>query len=477
MTSRRRGWECVAAGLLFAAVATAINGLVWGVGDHGIVAAFHGERLVGDLLEAGRDRHPSLLWAVLGALPAAWGWHAVHGASLAVTGAALLAIGRRITPVGARPWLALAVLAPAHIALGGAPTLDPLLLPRGVALPLELLAVLLALDRRWAGAWALAGLALAVHAPSGVPVVAGLAMAWWPGRRALWPPLVALFGALPAVWMADVRSRLEPMDPEWWALVQARLAHHADPASWGAVVWLTAAAWLAVAVWGLRGTALTRIGAGMLAWMVLGGALAAAHIPLFVNLEPWQVGRFVVIGGALALARRGHWLLVLIAALTFTVTAERPRWLPEGPTGDVAALARWAQGTEPGALFVIPPDLESFRPLARRPNTGTAKDGGELQFDRQLALRWRDRMTALCGCDPIDPLTSERTPGARRRGLSARVARGYAALSAEAVVDIARSVDAQWIVREVGAIPPRLDGQQAVARFGALAVYPVATAD
>ena len=46
--------------------------------------------------------------------------------------------------------------------------------------------------------------------------------------------------------------------------------------------------------------------------------------------------------------------------------------------------------------------------------------------------------------------------------------------SAAALAALARDAGARWIVRRVGAIPPRVGGQQAAARFGSLAVYPVA---
>ena len=484
----RRG-EVFVAALLFAVLATVINGLQWGVGDHGIIAALVGDRLPGDLLEHARDRHPSLQWPLLAWVPAPLGWNALHLLALAATGAALFGLGRRMMPDShLGPWIALALVAPANVALGGAPTLDSLLVPRGLALPLELLAVSLALERRWLGAWLLVGIAVDLHAPSGVALGVGMLAAWWPERDRWWTPGLAVFAAAPVLVLSGAAGRLAPMDLPWWGLAQARLAHHVDPGSWAPAVWIEAAIWLLLAVAGLRtGPAiLRRLGLGLLGWMLVAGLAGLAfHVPLLVNLEPWQVGRFVVIGGALGLAASaiGHSgprrAVKAVAAaalvLVFTARADHSGWHPGGPAGEVRALADWAQtNTDAGHLFVVPPELGAFRPLARRPVFGTFQDGGELQFDRALASEWARRMEALCGCAPFaDPLPPEPTPGARRRALQGVVRDGYEALADEVLGGLARDAGAHWIVRRVGTIPPRLGGQQAVARFGALAVYPV----
>lgn len=483
------------AGVLFAVLATASNGLEWAVGDHGIVAAFVGDRLPGDLLEHARDRHPSLLWPLLGPLPAPNGWHALHLASLAAAGAALFALGRRLMPDSRLgPWLPLLLLAPGHIALGGAPTFESLLVPRGLALPLELLAVVLALDRRWLGSWVLVGLAVDVHAPSGVALGAGLMVAWWPERELWWTPGVSVLVALPVLIRGGAAVALGPMDAEWSQLVDARLAHHLDPSSWSWVLWFGGASSLLLAWLGLRfgPRTLRRLGLGLLGWMLVAGLLGWAFaVPVLMNLEPWQVGRFLAVGGALGVAagltpvtgikRLATPICVgglAVAALLYGIADRggRARWQPEGPDGDLRALADWARvnaGTE--ELFVVPPDLNTFRPLARRPVFGTFQDGGELQFDRVLALEWARRMETLCGCEPFaDPLPAETWTGDRRRALQKVVADGYQSLDPAVLGEIAQSAGATWIVRRVGPIPARVGDEQAVARFGALAVYPVA---
>jgi len=482
------------AGVSFAVLATALNGLEWGVGDHGIVAAFIGAPLPGDLLEHAREHHPSLLWPLLSWIPAPLGWHALHLASLAAVGAALFALGQRLMPDSRLgPWVPLLLLAPGHIALGGAPTFESLLVPRGVALPLEVLAVVLALDRRWLGAWVLVGLAVNVHAPSGVALGAGLLVAWWPDRERWWTPGVSVLVALPVlIWGGAAVGRVA-MDSVWLHLVEARLAHHLDPGSWRLTAWGEAAGWLVLAGFGLRNapSTLRRLGLGLLLWMLGAGLLGWAFaVPVLMNLEPWQVGRFLVIGGALGLVvpmmeltglRRMAAPVVLGLVVVGASLAGmgdrggRARWQPGGPVGDVRALADWAQ-RHSGAtdLFVVPPDLNTFRPLARRPVFGTFQDGGELQFDRRIAIQWARRMETLCGCEPFtDPLPPETRTGDRRRALQETVTDGYESLDPTVLGEIAQAAGASWIVRRVGAIPERVGGEQAVARFGVLAVYPV----
>jgi len=474
---RRQGsaaWEIAAAGLLFAACATALNGLVWGVGDHDIIAAFHGERLAGDLLTNARDAHPSVLWWLVGGQGGA-AWNALHVAALVLTGALLFLLGRALISWRAGAWLVLPLLAPSIELLGGAPLVDPLLLPRGMALPLELGLVLAAVHGRWRLAWLLAGAAIAVHAPSRVAVTSGLALAWWPDRRA-WTDVGPAVVALPVVAAGGPAGRLAPMDPAWWSLVELRLAHHLAPSAWSPWIWLSAGACLLAAL-ALREPRTRRAGLGLAGWMLVGGALAALRVPLAVNLEPWQGARLLAVAGALGLVawvggdgRRAAVPIVLAGLLW--CAADRPRFLPAGPDGDLADLARWARTETPDdALFLIPPDLVGFRALARRPVFGTVKDGGELQFDRDLALEWRRRMELLCDCDVLEEVPEERRPGDRRRALTARVAAGYA--GNEGLVEVARGAGVSWVVRRVGAILPTLDGAQASARFGDLAVYPV----
>lgn len=475
-------WKTMlAAGAAFAVAATLCNGLVWGLGDHDIIAAFHGERLVGDLLEHARDAHPTLLWPVLGVLPAPWGWNVLHLLSLTATGAALWALGQRLG-LGRRAWWLLALLAPAQIALGGAPTLDPMLLPRGVALPIELAAVVLGLRGRWAAAWLLVGAAICLHAPSATALGSGLLVAWWPERKRSWIPVLAIVTALPVAIAhlgLSARSIELALDGKlaigtelWWNLVQLRLAHHADPTVWPWTAWWAAALWLTAAVWGVADPRVRRLGLGLLAWMVVvGGASVLLRIPILVNLEPWQVGRFLVLGGALGLAARAPRALLLAVLVLLVVRLDRPRWLPTGPEGDIAELAAWARDTtDSDALFLVPPDLVGFRALARRPVYGTIKDGGELQFDSDLAAEWLLRMELICDGMPADR-EPERRSGDRRRRITARAAAAYDAVDPVRLGHHAREDGVTWVVRRVDGLAGDYGGVEPVAQFGSLAVY------
>ena len=266
------------------------------------------------------------------------------------------------------------------------------------------------------------------------------------------------------------------MDPAWWSLVELRLAHHLVPSAWSLWIWLSAVACLLAAL-AIRDPRMRRLGLGVAGWMLVGGALAALRVPLAVNLEPWQGARLLAVGGALGLLAwtdgdRWRAAVPIVLAGLLWGAADRPRFLPAGPDGDLADLARWARAETPeDALFLIPPDLVGFRALARRPVFGTVKDGGELQFDRGLALEWQRRMELLCDCDVLAEIAEERRSGDRRRALTARLAARYA--GNDGLIEVARGAGVSWVVRRVGAVPPTLGGTQAIARFGELAVYPV----
>jgi len=445
-------------------VAVAANGLVAGAGDHGIhevfVAAAGGsDAFAGDLLHGAARRHPTVVFALLAALRrlADSRWIGLGGVLLGWfgTGVAVGALSRALgAPRSSWLWAAVAT-APAQLALGGAPTLDPLLLPRGVALPVELFALVFLVRARWAPAFALGGLSLLLHAPSGSVVLVGLVAAWLPGRQSRSAPLWALLGAIPAALLAQpALGGLFP--PDLWPALQARLAHHLLPLSFPATSWGVAAVWSAAALRSSRGHPLMgRFVFGVLGWALLAGALGPAlRVTLLLNLEPWQALRVIVVLGPTlllaspALTHRSR-LLLGAALLALCVWAAPAPW--RAAPADVVALGRWAhQSTPPGAIFVLPPDLPpGFRPAAQRPTFGTWKDGGELQFDPDLGREWVRRMGVLCECAPIieAPVRPEAEVFARSRSGAARLGAAFDARSDADLLRLAAAEGAAYVVR------------------------------
>lgn len=445
------GRALLACGPALLVTAWLANGLGAGFGDADIHAALADpDAFPGDLLSLA-SRHPSLLWTVL---PAPRGALLAAAICLLATGWAAGGLARELAPRRPGAWVvAAATTGVSWGALGGAPTLDPILVPRLAALPVELLALVLVARGRWPLAFSVAGGALCLHAPSAVAVLLFALGAWWPARRlAWWAPGMAGLGAGVAVAMVGTLG-VAPMDDSVWQIVRARLAHHVEPGSWGGGQWAAAAAW-AVAALVLLPRRLRAGAAAMLGGAALLGLGAeGTRSALLVNLEPWQAGRFAIllVAIALPLRLRGPWLAAPLAA---ALLLSPPRHRDGALEARQRALAAWAvDHTARGDLFVLPPHLPpAFRAWARRPVVGTWKDGGEAQFSPALARAWARRMDALCGCSLFaDPLPPEHAPYARSRALRQRLAAGFAAQPVEVLEAFAQGEGARWLVldREV----------------------------
>jgi hypothetical protein len=371
-------------------------------------------------------------------MPLAFGL--LHAAALVGTGFAIERLVRSLGGAGHAALAALLILAPAQFALGGVATLDPLLLPRGAALPLELLALAWLIEQRFAAAFALLGAAACLHAPS----AAGLAVASCvllagagelrrPGRWLC--PGLFFVGALPVIWLwaasGSPNGILTQVDDAWLAIIDLRLAHHIDPSSWPLSEWLGMAAWMgAGALATRRATGLDRGGRGsllllalgLILWAGLGGTFLARHLrlALALQLEPWECFRFVTLLAGCALGvwageqpRSGPGGFAGIAVLALLIShssfGHDRRWEPAGPVGPkVDFVQQMATDLAPGSLVAWPPEgFESLRWKAAVAGTPTWKDGGEALFDRTLAMRWLTSMRALCDCDPLG--VNERT--------------------------------------------------------------------
>ena len=421
------------------------NGLTFGVADHAIHLPFTAmsaepSRWSGDLLSGAVVHHPSILWQLLAVLSRPFGLPGaavgLHLVGLAVTGWLLHLFVEEVWESPAAPVIALLFAAPAHGALAGPATLEPLLLPRGVALPVELWALLLFVRGRREAAFFVAGLAALLHAPSAVATAAGLlgaallleGLSGRAFKSAAWAGL----GASPIVvrWAtAGVGGSLTRVDDAWWQLLMVRLPHHLAPSSWPLSAWLGVGAWLLVGVLASRvgraepHAALLGFGAGVLAWAVVAGSFVGPHlrVALALQLEPWQGTRLLVLlasagaGAAAAglpfvrprrVAAYAPLLLVVAAgaALTLGVPGHerRPSWSLRGEPGEELQIARWLGANTPAeSLVSVPPDrFSTARVRAGRPVLVTWKDGGEALFDRALAMEWRRRLELSCGCTP-----------------------------------------------------------------------------
>lgn len=433
-----------------------------------VASAAGSEAFARDLL-AGRARsHPTVAWWLLGGLrgvgvPPLAGYLGLHLLSLFALGWVVASLARLLAPGKQSVWLAsVLAVAPAQAALGGAPTLDPLFLPRGAALPLELGAVVLFLAGARSRAFAFGGMALLMHAPSAVATLAGLGGAWLLDRSDHRAPLAAIPGALLALTLASGADLTTPtLDPGAWVLLRARLGHHLDPVQFPPSAWALAFAWTGVA-WGASrslgspyGRSVGGLLGGLLLWSLLAGVAGPAlRLRLLLNLEPWQGLRIVMVLGAVlvsrVLAERGRglvgaWVLVCL------LLSPRPWWRT---SSDVTALAHWArEHTEPQDLFVLPPDLApGFRVRAQRPVFGTWKDGGESQFSARFAASWSARMRSLSGLQE---------PPLRREAVAA----GYAERPLSELVRVARNADADWLV-----VPRREGIGEVVAGYSVLRI-------
>lgn len=418
--------------------------------DHAIHLPFwdmasHPQRWRGDLLLQAYKYHHSLLWALQAPFARALGfapWAALlHALSTAAMGAVAFRTGLLLWSRRDAAWLAVAATAPAHAALGGAATWDPLVLSRTVALPVELAALLLLLGGRPTRALLLLGLALNLHAPSAA--AAGFAAgALWLARRprSLRPALGWALGATPVLlrWLTADRGPAM-VDDAWWQIIEARLAHHLLPLSWPAPQWLLALAWTAAGllVWRrLPSPSLRRdlavLAVALLTWGLLGLALGAgARVALALQLEPAQAHRIVIWATAAALPgalpRRRGLLLALLALLWLEPHTPQSgvaswRWLPAGPPG--VALPLEAGHSAP-PVEVNPSDAGA-RLRRGGPVFVTWKDGGEALFHRELALEWRRRVEETCACRPFVPRpTDDGTAFGRAHVLRKRIERGW----------------------------------------------------
>jgi len=479
----------------FAGLALALNGYVFGEADHAIHLCFldlqsHPQRWEGDLLAASSRHHHSLFWALqapLAELLSVPLWTAIgYLAALIATGAAIFHLSMVLWKSRAIAILTLVVLAPSQFALGGALTLDPLLLNRTAALPLEVFAIAALVSRRTTLSFALLGIAANLHVPSASGLAAALTAVHllrclrqrgvrgvdW--REALAPlacPLLA--SPVLALWLLDGGASGASLwvDPAWRAVLELRMSHHLFASSWPAEHWLIMSAWILAGMFALavRGIdeerrLLFSLIAALCLWSIVAGELLGAQmgIALALQLEPWQAFRLVTILSASGVVA-GLWhlqdsalskplargLLCFAVLLALLIGGpQRRRVLPTGDLGEIHELGKAiaAQVPEGTRLLVPPVGLESLRWRSLRPQTLTWKDGGEALFDRSFALNWRREMQRLCACDPFAEPLPPPGRGERLAALRERLRKGHSNLRAIQLQNLARLLRTPYLV-------------------------------
>lgn len=122
----------------------------------------------------------------------------------------------------------------------------------------------------------------------------------------------------------------------------------------------------------------------------------------------------------------------LVLAIRVYVYNAPPRFLPSVDMYKGGRLMAWVDQNLPqDALVVLPPffhewDL-AFRYGARRATFTTFKDGAEGSFSLTFMREWKQRMEALCGCRPFEPLAARQDQSweDRVRQMQEAIKQGY----------------------------------------------------
>jgi len=431
-----------------AATALAVNGYRFGTTDQAIHLTLL-RRLLDpgamgqDLVASHASSHASLWWHLQAPIVALVGWDRLDALYLSVYVLCLVATFALLQRIAMEllddPWAAL--LAPAFLIVYRAcpahvHTFEPELINRTFAHPLVLWALLLLLRGRVIHAAAVCGLAFNLHASTAVHTalaVAGGALLD-PTLRRRAPAAAGAFVlcAAPLLWMAALRSGPVHgwVDEAWMHVLRWRMPHHLFPGRWPAGIWAIAAfqagLWFAASRW-IRAGAVTRRCWGAILGITLCGPIlgtaAAGLLPMapLLALHLWEswillaVLAYLAVAGLVArllrspamASRIGGGLgavLLLVApegALSGWTTDRVWDW--RGPRGTEAELIEYlATADDRGSALLTPPTgMTWLRPWTGRALYVTVKDGGEVVFDREMALQWRHRLQDLCGEDVL----------------------------------------------------------------------------
>ena len=433
---------------VFAVAALAVNGYRFGTTDQAIHLTLLRRLLepgsMGqDLVASHADAHASLWWHLQAPVVALVGWGRIDLLYLVVYGVCLVATFALLQRIALEllddRWAA--ILAPAILVIFRAcpahvHTFEPELVNRTFTHPLVLWALLLLLRGRVIHAAAICGLVFNLHASTAVhtALAVGAGALLDPSLRRRLPAAGGAFvlAAAPLLVMTALRGGPGQwwVDDAWMHVLRWRMPHHLFPWRWTAGIWATAAfqvgLWLAASRTLRAGATTRRCWGAVLGVALCGpvlGTLAAGPVPFapLLALHLWESWIVLAVLAYLAAAGLVAQLLrasatpsrvagVLLAAL-FLVAPEGALcgldneriWRWRAPTGDQAALVDFLSTVEHpgGTLLVSPTGMTWLRAWTGQALYVTVKDGGEVVFDREMALQWRDRLADLCGEDVL----------------------------------------------------------------------------
>jgi hypothetical protein len=340
-----------------------------------------------------------------------------------------------------------------------------------------------------AGTPALAGVCLGIaglfhinHALAGLGLWTGATLMegrrvigrpWWVGTLALLAP--GAVQVVPAVRVVFSRSGGLPLNEFVDLFVRLRHPHHFDPRAWHWGVWLAFLLPLPFAVLAGRRMPLSadirrRAGVlfGLYCLMLVIALLGAGFWFVSETLVQLNLYRFSIYpkllscvglawllwdanprtrryaAGALLVVAAGAAAIAASTGLLAPPTLRSPIGLKvAGLQGDdpaYVALAVWARDNTPrDAVFLVPPDEESFRVRGRRAIVINYK--GVPQLSAELP-EWRDRLQAVLGLDTAGLLALPRPMGRTLQAIRAR----YDALPPEHHVAVAGKYGARYLV-------------------------------
>jgi hypothetical protein len=172
-------------------------------------------------------------------------------------------------------------------------------------------------------------------------------------------------------------------------------------------------------------------------------ALLGVGLLLIVFTLQWKLGIFLVL--LFVICRIGikckplfdvcpkfvHWFLIVITFL-FLLYKTAAQFSPEHPYLKVegAELFKWIRGhTSPHSLFVVPPDMSTFRLQTQR---SIVVDLKAHPFDADGIDHWRNRLNRICGRDSASTID--------------QVKEGYNLLDSDRAIELARQFSADYLV-------------------------------
>ena len=348
----------------------------------------------------------------------------LYAGSLVLLAFAAIALGRIYFRTQMATLTLLAGLTMRHaIAKTGTNTLEGYFHPRQLAFALGAWAVVSFLRGRdiWATLFIIA--AGLVHPTTALWYAGWLAVAFVVANRRLVAPAVvtALVGCTIAGWALTVgplAGRMHRMDPEWLATLVSK--DYLFPLEWPWTVWLINLSYPVLIVWlyekrraaGLVSTRETAVMVGSLslfALFVLSLWLNAARFQLSVVWALTEAGD--------ASARRARLVALSVCALTVARGAyvalvafpDRPMFAPSLTDNDWGRAMAWTRQSSPTSHWLADPMHAIWYGTSLRVAgehdvvVEAVKDGAIGMYDREIAMRTRDRVMAIGDFKTLTP--------------------------------------------------------------------------